>query len=362
MKLCDFDFDLPKILIAQEPAQPRGSSRLLHVNQQGELEDRNFSDLLNLLRAGDVMVFNNTKVIPALLRCFKSSHLSTQIDINLLKEISEDTWQAVVSEDTWECAIKSPEKVLDINDELLFSEGLKAVVIDKNTKEKYSILRFNKSGSDLFNTFKNCGKTPLPPYITREEGPSLSDEQSYQTVYAETYGAVAAPTAGLHFTENMLDQIKLLGVQTTFITLHVGAGTFFPVKTENIEDHQMHSESFSLEKETCDLINKAKASGDRIIAVGTTTMRVLESTANNAGFLTPTRGETDIFIREGYKFKIADVLITNFHTPKSTLFMLVCAFSGYASMRQAYAHAISKKYKFFSYGDACYLERNLSHA
>jgi S-adenosylmethionine:tRNA ribosyltransferase-isomerase len=361
MKLYDFDFELPEALIAQKPAEPRGSSRLLYVNECGEITDRKFPELLSLLRAGDVLVFNNTKVIPALLRCWKSNRLSTDIDINLLKEVSEDTWQAVVSEDTWECLVKSPDKVLEIGDELLFAEGLKAVVIDKNVKEKYSILKFNQSGSDLFNTFKRFGKTPLPPYITRECGPSLSDDESYQTVYAKTYGAVAAPTAGLHFTEELLQQIKLLGVQTAFVTLHVGAGTFFPVKSENIEDHEMHSESFSLEKEASDLINQAKALGNRIIAVGTTTMRVLESNANHEGILTPLRGETDIFIREGYTFKVVDVLITNFHTPKSTLFMLVCAFCGYAPMRQAYGHAIHEKYKFFSYGDACFLEKRLNY-
>lgn len=360
MRLHDFDFDLPENLIAQEPIQPRGNSRLLHVNKKGQIEDLKFSNLIHLLRPGDVMVFNNTKVIPALLSCFKSRPTLIQLDINLLKEISEDTWQAVVSEDTWEHAVKSPEKVLEIGDELLFSEGLKAVVIDKNIKEKYSTLKFNQSGADLFNAFESYGKTPLPPYITRQDGPLVSDDENYQTVYATTYGAVAAPTAGLHFTQAMLSQIKALGVHIAFVTLHVGAGTFFPVKTENIEDHEMHSESFSIEKETCDLINHAKIAGNRIIAVGTTTMRVLESNMDDNNLLMARRGETSIFIREGYKFKVVDGLITNFHTPKSTLFMLVCAFSGYTAMREAYAHAIREQYRFFSYGDACYLERNQS--
>jgi len=293
-------------------------------------------------------------------RC-KCGDLFIQIDINLLKEITADTWQAVVSEDTWEHLIKPPEKTLQIGDVLLFPEGLKATVIDTNITDKYSVLKFNKSGEDLFNTFIACGDTPLPPYINRYNTPNLSDKSDYQTVYADIYGAVAAPTAGLHVTEDMLNQVKTLGVKTAFVTLHVGAGTFFPVKSENLDEHQMHSEYFSLEEETCDLINSAKAEGHRVIAVGTTTVRVLEANANQAGLLTPARGETDIFIRKGSQLKVVDVLITNFHTPKSTLFMLVCAFSGYTPMRKAYAHAIDEGYKFFSYGDACYLERNRSY-
>lgn len=358
MNLCDFDFELPKTLIAQKPPYPRGSSRLMHVNQKGHILDRNFSDLPNFLKPGDILVFNDTRVIPALLRCFRKTSPFTDININLLKEVSEDTWQAVISEDTWDEAIKSPEKILNVSDELLFDDGVSAIVIDKNIKEKYSVLKFNKSGLVLFNFFKEFGKTPLPPYIQRERGPLYSDKNRYQTVYSTTYGAVAAPTAGLHFTQNMLNQIKNLGVHIAFVTLHVGAGTFFPVKTENINDHVMHSESFILEKNTCDLINKAKISGNKIIAVGTTTLRVLESNSNDKGFLQPAKGETDIFIKEGHQFKVVDSLITNFHTPKSTLFMLVCAFSGHFVMRRAYAYAINQKYKFFSYGDACYLERN----
>ena len=355
--LQDYDFELPQKLIAQEPSDPRGSSRLLCVSSHGALQDLYFPDLNHLINAGDVLVFNDTKVIPAQLSCSKVGQESLQIDVNLLKEVSENTWQIVVSEDTWECTHKNPRKCLCIGDKLLFASDLTAVVIDRNLEEKYATVQFDCAHKDLFAVFQKIGRTPLPPYILRQNGPLDSDDVSYQTVYAKNYGAVAAPTAGLHFTQDMLDDLEAKGVERTFVTLHVGAGTFFPVKCQNINDHKIHSEFISIDKPSCDAINKAKSEGRRIIAVGTTALRVLESCVDERGLLTPYRGATEIFIREGYKFKIVDALITNFHVPRSTLYMLVCAFCGYETMKDAYKHAIALKYRFYSYGDACFLQR-----
>lgn len=342
MQLSDFDYSLPEELIAQVPASPRDSSRLLAVSSCGDVTDSTIRQLPDLLRAGDVLVFNDTKVIPAQLYGIKAD---ANIGITLLKH--EDSAN-------WECFAK-PARKLSVGDEINFSGKLIAVVKHKNESGTVT-LEFDKLDADFFETLEAIGQMPLPPYIKRPEK-NEDDFSNYQTLHARKSGAVAAPTAGLHFSEELMRDINAKGVEVQKVTLHVGGGTFLPVRVEDLSKHKMHSEWIELAAETANALNKAKADGRRIICVGTTSLRCLESSVDEDGSLQPIKRETDIFITPGYKFKAVDALLTNFHLPKSTLFMLVSAFSGLDVMKKAYAHAVKNKYRFFSYGDACFLER-----
>ncbi len=340
MKTDAFDFDLPKELIAQEPATPRDSARLLHVGE--DLADLEVRDLPSLISPGDVLVVNNTKVIPARLRGRRGE---ASIEITLHKRNGDDTW----------CAFARPAKRLREGDTVEFSANFSAAVVEKRDGGEIVV---GFSGQELFSGLAENGFMPLPPYISRKEGRRETDQQDYQTVYAATAGAVAAPTAGLHFTETLLSKIKNAGVDVVELTLHVGAGTFLPVKVEDTDDHKMHSEWGQLDKTAVQRIMNARNTGGKVMACGTTALRLLESAAPAIGELAPFEGDTDIFITPGYKFRIVDRLMTNFHLPCSTLFMLVSAFSGLERMKSAYAHAIKSGYRFYSYGDACLLEKN----
>lgn len=339
MKTSLFDFSLPEGHIATNPANPRDSSRMLVVGDN--LLDKNISDLVDFLREGDVMVFNDTKVIPA--RLF-GNRGNAKIEVLLHKNAGHGKWQ---------CFAK-PAKKLRIGDMVAFAADFYAQV-----KQKYDdgqvLLAFNYSEDVFQQKLEQYGGVPLPPYIEKNRKADSRDNANYQTIYAQNSGSVAAPTAGLHFTEKLLAAIDAKGVKRAYVTLHVGGGTFLPVKTDDTAEHKMHSEYAVISKETTDIINVAKQNGGRVIAVGTTSLRTLESAANEQGILHPFSRETDIFITPGYQFKIVDALLTNFHLPKSTLFMLVCAFMGLDKMQAAYAHAIKNNYRFYSYGDACLL-------
>ncbi|MBN8530929.1 MAG: tRNA preQ1(34) S-adenosylmethionine ribosyltransferase-isomerase QueA [Alphaproteobacteria bacterium] len=342
MKLEEFDFHLPPERIAQAALEPRDSARLLCVGDT--LADRAVRDLPELLRAGDLLVFNDTKVIPARLMGKRGF---AKVEILLHHPLGNHCWEVFAK----------PAKRLLPGDTVVFAPDFEASV---ETKRENGMIVLQFDTQDFEAKLERYGQVPLPPYIARPEGPSAEDKQRYQTVYAREPGAVAAPTAGLHFTPELLARLKEKGIDTAYVTLHVGAGTFQPVKAENIADHNMHYERYALSQEAADAINTAKAQGRRIVAVGTTSVRVLESAADKNGILQPFTGETSIFITPGYRFKIVDTLMTNFHLPKSTLFMLICAFAGMEKMKRAYAHAIETGYRFYSYGDACLLER--SHA
>ena len=353
MNLSDFDFELPERNIAQHPVTPRDSARLLYIGDAG-LMDRHISDLLDYCRAGDVWVFNNSKVIPARLYGNRAARLDkarpdkqhgeVRIEILLHKRLDATSWEAFAR----------PMKRLHVGDEIIFAEGFTACVnvIKENGLAE---LEFAGSAEHMMSSIMQHGLMPLPPYIKRE---TKEDEDAvlYQTVYAKHEGSVAAPTAGLHFTQELLQKMQERGVTLAYVTLHVGAGTFQPVKTENIAEHVMHSEWVELNAETAEAINNAKRNGGRVVAVGTTSTRVLESIADDDGRVKAWQGDTSIFITPGYRFKIVDALMTNFHLPKSTLFMLVCAFAGMVRMKAAYRHAIENNYRFYSYGDACFLE------
>lgn len=342
MQLSDFDYSLPEELIAQMPVSPRDASRLLAVAASGAVTDSSIRQLPELLREGDVMVFNDTKVIPARLFAHKGE---AKIDITLLKQVSESVW---------ECFARPARKLAE-GDEIEFAAGLTAQVQAKNLSGTVN-LQFNKSGNDFFVVLAEIGQMPLPPYIKRAQKEE-ADFLDYQTLHASKPGAVAAPTAGLHFSETLMQAIKDKGVQIEHVTLHVGGGTFLPVRVEDISQHQMHAEWMEMDAATAEALNAAKGQGRRIISVGTTALRCLESAADEQGVLHAQHRETDIFITPGYQFKAVDCLLTNFHLPKSTLFMLVSAFSGLPVMKAAYAHAVQQRYRFFSYGDACFLER-----
>lgn len=345
MNLSDFDYILPPELIALRPAKPRDSSRLLLVNSNGALSDKQFTDLPNLLKRGDVLVVNDSKTIPAALVGFRPprDEKSPQINIqvNLHKKITQNEWHAF---------IKPAKRVLK-GDLLHFSNVFNAIIKEKYEGGEVSLV-FNKTGDDLVSALEEVGKMPIPPYIGQKRSVDDLDNIDYQTVYGENHGSVATPTAGLHFTKNLLKKLDDMGVETHFVTLHVGAGTFLPVKTDNILDHKMHSEYFELDAKTASAINEAKAQNRRIICVGTTSLRVLESAADENGLLHEYFGETDIFLYPGKSIKIPDGLISNFHLPKSTLLMLMSAFVGEEIVKSAYRHAIEAKYRFFSYGDA----------
>ena len=338
----DFDFPLPPELIAQHPAAERRGSRLLHVCGQQQ-KDLKFADLPSLLRQGDLLVFNDTRVIKA--RFFGQKETGGQVEV-LLERIVDATHAVAQVR-----ASKSPKP----GTRLKLADAFEVVVTGRaGASGEFFALELAVPG-DLWQLAEQYGRLPLPPYI--EHPADGADETRYQTVYAREPGAVAAPTAGLHFDDAMLDTLRQQGVSTAFLTLHVGAGTYQPVRVDKIADHRMHSERFEIPQATADAIAATRAAGGRVIAVGTTSLRALESAGNADGSVRVGGAETDIFITPGYRFKVVDRLITNFHLPKSTLLMLVSAFAGYDEIRAAYAHAIAERYRFFSYGDAMLLER-----
>lgn len=335
MKRTDFHYDLPDELIARYPAPERSASRLLVLDRQtGARQDRQFRDLPAFLRPGDLLVFNNTRVIPA--RLFGQKETGGKVEILVERITGEQTCLAHVR------ASKSPKPGSRI-----LIEGGGELLMEGREGELFQ-LRHTSEGS-LLQRLEQCGHMPLPPYIDRAD--EALDQQRYQTVYAEKPGAVAAPTAGLHFDDSVLEQLRAKGVETAFVTLHVGAGTFQPVRADDIRDHQMHAEWLSVDADTVARIQATKARGGRVIAVGTTSVRCLE-TAAQSGQLQPFEGDTRIFIYPGYQFRVIDGLITNFHLPESTLIMLVSALAGQDNVLQAYRHAVAQRYRFFSYGDA----------
>ena len=343
MKTDIFTFDMPMELIANEPANPRDSSKLLHLTPSGKTEHFRVSDLANLLKKGDILVFNDTKVIPARLLGTKGL---AQFEITLFKQLNLSDWETLIKN----------SRRLKINDIITFNSDFSAKVLNKK-EDGPVVLQFNKSGAELMAALHETGFMPLPPYIKREKGGRTTDKENYQTIYAKNEGAVAAPTAGLHFTPELFKKLEEKGVEKLFVTLHVGGGTFLPVKVDDTDNHKMHAEFGVLTKQVADKINQAKKEGRRIISVGTTSLRLLESAADENGELQPFEKETSIFITPGYKFKVIDAMFTNFHLSGSTLFMLVCAFAGIDTMKQTYKTAIKNGYRFFSYGDACFLEK-----
>ncbi len=351
MLVSEFDFDLPEHLIALHPVEPRDSARMLVVDPRDGLSDRHIPDLLNLLRAGDVLVVNDTRVLPAELRGTRiRGENRASVAFNLHKRVDPHTWRAFAR----------PAKRLALLDELELGNGemdpIKARVAGKGDTGEIT-LEFELGGAELDEAIKSHGAMPLPPYIGAKRGIEERDKVDYQTVYAAEDGAVAAPTAGLHFTESLLQHIADLGVTIERVTLHVGAGTFLPMKVDDTQDHVMHSEWGEIDQATVERINAARAAGGRCIAVGTTSLRLLETASRATGTLQPFVGDTDIFITPGFQFRTVDLLMTNFHLPKSTLFMLVSAFAGLDVMKNAYAHAIANGYRFYSYGDSSLLLR-----
>ena len=341
MDISDFDFELPQALVAQHPPKVRGDSRLLAALPGLPPEDAVFADLPDYVGAGDVLVFNNTKVMKA--RLFGQKDSGGRIESLVERVLDDHTALAHIR------SSKSPKAGTG----LVFEGGIRAVMVER--AGELFCLRFEGTRT-VYELLERNGRLPLPPYI--ERAADDDDDSRYQTVYAKHQGAVAAPTAGLHFTDELLGRLKAKGVATAEVTLHVGAGTFQPVRVSNIAEHKMHSEWFDVPPETVAAVEAARARGGKVWAVGTTSMRALESAARETGRLKAGRGDTDIFITPGYRFNVADRLITNFHLPKSTLLMLVAAFSGLGHIRAAYRHAVEREYRFFSYGDAMLLERS----
>jgi len=341
VNLADFDYDLPPDRIAHSPARPRDAARLLCVG--ATLSDHRVADLPDLLRAGDILVVNDTSVIPAELEATRGG---ARIGITLDQPRADGTWHALARN----------ARRLRQGDTLEFAGGLSATVVSRDPDGGVA-LRFDREGDAFTAALSRAGALALPPYIDRPRGPTEADAADYQTVFAVREGAVAAPTAGLHFTPALLDALCASGIARTTITLHVGAGTFLPVRTDDVRAHRMHAERGEVTPAAADAINRAKAEGGRIIAVGTTSLRVLETAADDTGALRRWQGETDLFILPGHRFRTADLLLTNFHLPRSTLLMLVSAFAGAERIRRAYAHAMAAEYRFYSYGDATLLER-----
>lgn len=346
MRVDLFDFKLPQELIALRPAEPRDTARLLLVD--GAISDKSVLDLPSLLQPNDLMVFNDTKVIPAQLEGIRQRKgaLGAHISFTLHMRTAPDIW----------LAFAKGAKKLKTGDTIAFTDDFSACVTAKKVNGEVT-LAFNKAGADLDAALAANGHIPLPPYIASKRNDDARDRADYQTIYARQDGAVAAPTAGLHFTPELFDALDAAGIKRTFVTLHVGAGTFLPVKVDDTDDHEMHAEIGTVSKETASLINETRAAGGRIVCVGTTSLRLLESAANDDGHIDVWSGATDIFITPGYRFKAVDALMTNFHLPKSTLMMLVSAFAGLQTMRDAYGHAIASGYRFYSYGDSSLLFR-----
>ncbi len=345
MKVSDFDFDLPRELIALRPIEPREQARLLEVRQDGQpgegLGDRHVFDLPDLLAPGDVLVVNDTRVVPARLVGRRGE---ARIEITLHKPVSPTRWHAFAK----------GARRLRPGDAITFAPRIGAEVAEKREGGEV-ILDFALPEAEVLRALETVGSAPLPPYIARAEGPDARDRADYQTIFAARPGAVAAPTAGFHFTEALMRRILARGVKRATVTLHVGAGTFLPVKAEEVSAHKMHAEWGEVDPLTAEFINAARAEGGRVVAVGTTALRILETAAGIDGRLRPFSGDTEIFITPGYRFRAVDLLVTNFHLPRSTLFMLVSAFAGLAHMKAAYEHAKRVPYRFYSYGDACLL-------
>jgi S-adenosylmethionine:tRNA ribosyltransferase-isomerase len=349
MRVDLFDFDLPEDLIALRPARPRESARLLHVPAVGAFEDRIVRDAPELFRPGDVLVFNDTRVIPARLKGVRvRDESSVSVESTLIERTSSSTW----------IALAKPGKRLREGDRISFGAcGALVATVKAKGEDGVLTLAFDLSGPDLDSAIAAAGAMPLPPYIASRRAPDDDDMRDYQTFYAREAGAVAAPTAGLHFTPELFEQLIERGLSCMRVTLHVGAGTFLPMKADDTNDHVMHSEWRSISEGVAAEINQAKAEGRRVIAIGTTALRTLESAADESGQVHPVSGPTDIFITPGYRFRVVDGLWTNFHLPRSTLFMLVSAFAGLERMHAVYAHAIASHYRFYSYGDASLLWR-----
>lgn len=350
-----FDFHLPEELIALRPLHPRDAARLLVVGPDpAELvADKVMTDLPALLSPGDALVFNDTRVIPAALKGTRTRDgVSAQVSVTLIERLDNHRWQALAR----------PAKRLEPGDRIQFGEGgnvcalgtLDATVEAKG-EDGALTLAFDLSGPALHDAIEAQGAMPLPPYIAARRPADAEDRIDYQTTFARDEGAVAAPTAGLHFTEDLMQALDARGLSRQFVTLHVGPGTFLPVRSEDTEGHKMHAEHGVIREDVAQSLNAVKARGGKVVAVGTTSLRLLESAADEEGILRSFMGETDIFITPGYRFRVVDRLLTNFHLPRSTLFMLVAAFSGLETMKRAYAHAIQERYRFYSYGDACLL-------
>ncbi len=337
MKTSDFYYDLPKELIAQTPAEPRDSSRLLVLNRQnGETEHKHFYDIIDYLDEGDLLVCNDSRVLPARIYGNKEP-TGARVEFLLLKQISGNRWETLCK----------PGKKAKEGARFSFGDGLLYATVTEVKDDGNRVVDF-ECDENFFSTLDKIGQMPLPPYITEE----LKDKERYQTVYSHELGSAAAPTAGLHFTTELMDKIKAKGVNIAYVTLHVGLGTFRPVKVDDVTKHKMHSEHYEVPEETAELIKKTKQSGKRVIAVGTTSCRTLESVAAEHGEVVPCEGFTEIFIYPGFEFKVLDGLITNFHLPESTLIMLVSAFAGYDNIMNAYKTAVEERYRFFSFGDA----------
>ncbi|HAP5221652.1 TPA: tRNA preQ1(34) S-adenosylmethionine ribosyltransferase-isomerase QueA [Enterococcus faecalis] len=338
----DFDFDLPEELIAQTPLKDRASSRLLVVNKEtGDMEDKHFHDILDELQPGDALVMNNTRVLPARLYGEKPE-TGGHLEVLLLTNTEGDTWETLIK----------PAKRAKIGTEIQFGDGRLKAVVKEELEHGGRIIEFKYDGIFL-EILESLGEMPLPPYIKER----LDDPDRYQTVYAEENGSAAAPTAGLHFTKELLEEIKAKGVHLVYLTLHVGLGTFRPVSVDNIEEHHMHSEFYRLTEEAAKQLNEVRQAGGRIVAVGTTSIRTLETIGTKFnGEIQADSGWTDIFITPGYQFKVVEAFSTNFHLPKSTLVMLVSAFAGKDLTLAAYQHAIEEKYRFFSFGDAMFIK------
>lgn len=342
-ELAPFDFELPRDNIATEPARPRDSAKLLHVRPETGTDMHVVRDLPDLLREGDLLIANNTEVIRAQLSATRGE---ARIGITLDRILADGSWHALARN----------SRKLRSGDVLQFGNDAVTATIVTNEGDGAIALRFSVEG-DAFDAFlERVGALALPPYIERPLGPTPQDDTDYRTIFSQFRGAVAAPTAGLHFTPELLAALDARGIQRRTLTLHVGAGTFLPVRS-SISEHRMHAEWGEIDAETAAAINETRARGGRVVAVGTTSLRLLESAAREDGIVEPWRGETSIFIKPGYRFRAVDVLMTNFHLPRSTLFMLVCAFSGTDTMREAYTRAIADGLRFYSYGDACLLER-----
>jgi S-adenosylmethionine:tRNA ribosyltransferase-isomerase len=347
VKLSDFDFDLPEALIATRPARPRTAARLLLATGD-EIRDLHVRDLVSVFRPGDLLVLNNTKVIPARLlgirrRMTGQGDVEARIEVTLMEPSAQGGWRALAK----------PLRKVMAGEEIVFSPDLSAVVAEKGETDLRLV--FNLTGEDFDAALAGAGLMPLPPYIAAKRAPDAADTTDYQTVFARHAGAVAAPTASLHFDTTLLRALVDRGVQLVEVTLHVGAGTFLPVKVEDVTTHRMHAEWGEVTQSAADVINRTRATGGRIIPVGTTALRLIESAADSEGRMRAWQGKTDIFIYPGYTFRVTDALMTNFHLPKSTLLMLVAALMGQDRMRRVYAHAIESGYRFFSYGDASLL-------
>lgn len=340
MKTSDFYYDLPKELIAQTPVEPRDSSRLMLLDRNtGEIDHKHFYDIIDSLNPGDLLVANDSRVLPARIYGIKDD-TGARVEFLLLSQITGNRWEALCK----------PGKKAKEGTSFTFGDGLLKATVAEVKDDGNRIVDF-ECDENFFSTLDKIGQMPLPPYITEE----LKDKERYQTVYSHELGSAAAPTAGLHFTKELMQRIKDKGVNIAYVTLHVGLGTFRPVKVDDVTKHKMHSEHYEIPQETAKLINETKKNGGRVIAVGTTSCRTLESVASFYGEIKPCEGFTDIFIYPGYEFKVLDGLITNFHLPESTLIMLVSAFAGYDNVMNAYKTAVEEKYRFFSFGDAMFI-------